>query len=797
MREKRALEEKRIRSEIEEKHAEAEKRRQEYLSTPRKTRVSKTLPADVQKTIHIEEAPVMITEEAAALRMQRAWRRVRSAYSALRFQDLGLSIGRIQQADFAEATDLLCQMQVLRVTKKVLNALQLDTGNATEYGSVRTFLSAYMVLGHPNDIFSSNGQQEQDLIDKAKETLVAFESALSLVSQSPRSIPGPDDLSTLHQAYATYVAAFEAWKTRDASVLIGTMVDQFVALDVIWQAVQNDTRGEVAEDYRDGIRENQVLLLARIKRLAGHERANTLIKRAIRDSRRSRARRAPQGDIRPRPLASDESTAEAPIVSESGLSEIAEQEIPAEASEASSLASVFSIIPPNRLVVHELLLDPAFKIEVSPQSDVRSALNRTVCDNMRQAVNSGQGELWTVSVAENVRARLLKLLKPGNSMYTLISEALDPEHVRNQCRQGLFSYERFFTFMAGLLPRLCAPFRDAEIAALGHVLDSVENTGNIDIMIEKLFGLLHMIDLMLLDYTNYMIQQAAPTLIQEGPGYEQRMFAADLSGNPHGLQRTMRWWRNAAISSVTEHTQSRITQPMMLSPVAAATARFTTTYAHGLVTLALTPSPLLPSEVPETLYLDTVRLSQLRAETFRYTITGAILLTAKNILKRDIRAQWKSEAKRILDALSTPTAYNSTAGELPNKLVAIVESGKAMPPASSAHLATMITRFLSAASTLSSPTSTSPSTSATTPTDPLLTLLSTRLRTHVQTRLAATSSNERVRLATTASEALAGMGMAEFVPQIARVVEVLERVREVDLGAHALWYRELNGSDEA
>jgi len=799
MKEKRAADERRIRSEIAEKHAEAERRRQEYLNTPRKARASKTGLLDAKPTrMNQQRVP---SQEEIAVKIQRAWRRKRRVYRAEQFQELGLSIERISQADFVDATNILCRDDVIRCTKAALDMLQLDTGATDDLGLVRTFLSAYMVLGHPSDIFSTQGQQEHDLITTARATLLAFDEALTLQQQPTRTPLPLENLATLHQAYTTYITAFEAWKKRDASVLIGTMVDQFVALDVIWQAVQDDTRGEVADDYRDGIRENQIMLLAKIKKLAGAERASTLIKQAIRESRRTRARRLPAGDVRPRPLSAPGSGAEAGTTSEStpevAIPDLSGQDTLASPIEETNLGSVFSVIPPNRVVVHELLMDPAFRIEVSPQSDVRSDLSRSVCENMRQGVSSGEGEIWTVAVAENVRTRLLKLLKPGNSMHTLLTEALDPDHIRIQCRQRIFSYEKFFAFMADILPRLCAPFRDTEVQALANVLKADDNGGNVDVMIEKLFGLLHMIDLMSLDYANYMIQQAAPTLIREGQGYEQRMFAADLQADPNGLQRTTRWWRNASIRAVTEPASPlRSLTPTSSSATATSVLHFITTYANALVAVALKPSPLLLTEIPETLHLDTARLARLRADTLRYIVTSAILLTAKNLLKRDVRAQWKIEAKRVLEVLSTPpgSTYENDLGdgELSTRILSTVESGKAMPPTSRSQLEAMIKRFLAAAHILSQPAA-SPAISSSS--DPLLTLLHTRLRTHILARLSATLSTERVHLTTTASEALAGIGMAEFVPQVAGMVELLERIRDVDLGSHGSWLRGLMGEE--
>ena len=382
----------------------------------------------------------------------------------------------------------------------------------------------------------------------------------------------------------------------------------------------------------------------------------------------------------------------------------------------------------------------------------------------------------------------------------MLTEALDTDHVRNQCRAGMFSYSKFFEFMADLLPRLCAPFRDTEVQALSTILKSETNDGNVDAMIEKLFGLLHMIDLMSLDYTNYMVQQAAPTLIREGLGYEQRMFAADLQASPNGLSRTKRWWRDATLALATESSPSGRLNTSSASPTTP--TALTTTYTYGLLTLTLTPSPLNPSHLPETLALDQTRLEHFRTATLRVLTTSAILLTAKNLLKRDVRVHWKSEAKRVSDLLEASETYANSNGELSARILATVESGKAVPPVASAQLGSMITRFLGAAHHVVGVSTDGQASGASTTTasihrltDPLLTLLLSRLRSHISARLLATSAAERVRLAATAGEAVGVMGMTEFVAWISEVVEMCEKIRSVDLGSHAWVYEGLLGGE--
>lgn len=762
MKERKAAEERRIRVEMEEKHAEAERRRQEYKRSPRKSRTASlpsTSPRGKASSDHGKRA---WSEDAAAQKIQRLWRRRRRAQATKRFLELELNMDHIRSLSFMEASSFLADPGVIESTGRLMGGVGLDGDGPMDKAFIRRFLSAFMILGHPMDVFNKHGQQEQDLIEKAKELLISFEALLPQLSTLSMPIDA-EELQTLSQAHASYLSVFDAWKTKDATVLIETMVDQFVALDSIWQTVKDDTRGEVAHDYREGIRDQQVILLSKIKKLAGPDKANTLIKRAIRESRRARARTRPTGDVRPRPIAGPEAGSSGPS-SATAAHELNHHDSATAGLETGELSRIFSLVPPNRVLVHELQLDRTFRLEVSPHSDVRNALNQEICNSMRRAVHEGDGAGWTLAVADNMRKRLLKLVQPGNAMYRLLDEVLDLVHIRRQCDQGVFSYETFFGFMAEILPKLCAPIRDDEVQALASVLQSP--SAGADAMIEKLFGLLHMIDLMSLDYTNYMIQQAAPTLIHEAPGYEQRVFAQALDAGTITLQRTKRWWRHASVSAMTE-------PPLHET---ASNAGFQRIYARGLVDLCVSVGPLRAEDVPETLELDQGRCRRIRRDALQMTAVGAILLTAKNLLKRDVRSQWKPEAKRVLDALKD--GFDDADGNLGHRVLAIVSTTHGMPQTSREQLAGAIQRVLGecAQGRLA---------------DPVLKLLFQRLKLHIFNRLAATSSVERVRVASTVSEGLASIGLSEFIGQVGDISEELTRIGGVDQRSHGQWYRQI------
>jgi hypothetical protein len=779
MKEKRAAEEERYRVEMEEKRAEVERRRIEYKRNTRRPRTASTPPnAEIKKSA-IVTSPKLDADGAAKI-IQGAWRTRRRRRIVDAFNGLGLSIDQVHDTSFEDISAKLLDDKVLVIATNILelyNLYQNDETASAAQTPTRNFLTAYLILGHPAQVFNKDGDQESDLMTKAKDLILSFEFALSKSTLANHYIPPPTPMESLHLAHTAYLTAFADWKAQDASTLIGMMVASFVNLDGIWQSVKDDTDGDVATDYRDGIRENQLKLYTKLRKLAGRDRADALIRKAIRESRRTRLRRKPVGDVRPRlaensihpePSDGSEALTAAPTV----VSQIAPEVPQTEDFHTKSITKLFSVMPDNRTLTHELAIDKEYRIDSEPHSDLRDALNRQVCDSMLKGFQEGDGNAWTIAMAENIRTKLLHLVgraNPGNATQTLISEVLDPDLIARQCAQGLFSYQKFFSFMATLLPKLCAPFRDEEVKQLA---EDLQQYGNVEEMVEKLFKLLRMIDLFSLDYSNFLLAAVAPKLIQESAGYEQRAFARDHAEGTVTLQKTRRWWKNANVNVVTEIDRRDPTSSPTVQKI----------YARGLVDLAIASTQLKDSEVPETLELDNARLARIRGDAVRITIIGAILLTAKNLLKRDVRSQWKPEATHMWEVLKN--GYGKEDESVPSKVLSIIESSRPMPPATKAQLQGYVTRML-------------PQAESGKFVDPVVKVLFQRLKTHIFNRISASSSGERVRVATSAGEGLASNGLPEFIGQVGEMVDTLTRISDVDRKSHGVWYEQVAAECEA
>jgi len=804
MKEKREAENKKLRREMEERLAEAEKRREEILNRANAkrgrsmSRARDSMNVPRKSLSPMPEVTEAISETTAASRIQQRWR-IHQRWKTLKdFNDLGLSIEGIRNTSFEEVVALLAEETVLVGTAHVLRLCGLEegeSGSVNEMTAVRTFLSAFLILGHPTQVLSSkgdDGEQEQvgiaagapirrddlanpqlqDLVAKARDLLISFENVLSRLSAANNYTPPPARLATLSESYATFFNAFIAWKARDSNTLIDMMVLQFVELDAIWQTVKDSTEEAVTASYREGIRENQLKLMVRIKRLAGAAHGKRLITNAIRESRKSRAKK-PAGDSKPR--ATDSASSTSPVLGDLAGSERAVTShlqtltppatpLREEITHADELRTENSVLPDNRVVVHELALNKEYRIEMEDCLERRGAVSRVVFDSMRREVQIGNSDPWVLAMAENIKGKLQRLLQPGNSLHTLIGEALDIKVVSRELQSGSFSYERFFSFMALILPRLCAPFRDEEVKSL------VNSSLQQEDVVDRLEALMRFIDLMQLDYANFMLQQSAPELIKHAISYEQKRFADDLDQGIHTLEITEQWWRSSR-NKVLAEAARRDPEGINLPKNRPTPDKF---YAQMLVDIFTSFS--LSEEIPETLRLDQKRINRTRSEILNIVACGAILIQCKNLLKRDVRSQWKTEASRLLSVLEGA----KTVEVARDGIQAALESSRSMPSATKAHIRDLVRRIVENTFETAS--------TGQAVTEPVMKLLLTRLRGHISSRLSAITASEKVRATSTATESLATQGLPEFVSSIGKIVDELGRVGVIDREAHAVWY---------
>ncbi|KAM3429399.1 hypothetical protein MY4824_008290 [Beauveria thailandica] len=814
--EKREQEVARIKSQLEERMAEAQRRREELLSknTSRKVRVNSASRKPVDVLDHLGQREARnLSDQDAARTIQGWWRGLVRKRAVDEFNSLGLSIDSIRDTDFDTVAALLAQENVLRVAARLLRLCGLQEGepnSVAEMAACRTFMSAFLILGQPNKVLSTkedsidsnaddnvaattnrlpaadlNNPQLQDLISKAKDLLITFENILTWLTPGNRYTIPPSMRNAIPEAYAVFYNAFIAWKSRDSNALVEVMVMQFVELDAIYQTVKESTDNAAAALYQQSIEQSQLMLIVRIKRLAGQEKGKKLIFKAVAEARKARkAKKQITGDTRPR--VADNSAGDASATANSLVSPESQTLTPPSTplsrgqghSTSQQLpfapkAGLMGLIPDNRVVVHELAINKEYQIPAEDYVEQQAAITRPVWAHMRATAQADDQEAnfrIFLNMASNIRDKLQRLLKPGNSMYNLIGEILDPELAERQFYLGNFSYEKFFAAMASLLPKLCAPFRDDEVNTL---IREKLNDGNV---IDRVEALLGFIDVMLCDYVNYLMRMAAPQLIESAAQYEAKRFAQEIAAGEVRLSVAENVWREA-VSKVMAEVQRRDPEGINHPKSRPTASRF---YAQMLVDVFTTLSlPASPEQVPEMLRLDIARITKVSTMVQRIITVGAVLLQCKNLLKRDVRSQWKTEASRVLAVLenehpSLDTALDGT--------MAALEAGRSMPAATRTQLRQLVRKVLESSREMAR--------TGIEPTQPVLRLLLTRLRGNILARLVpgSSSANEKVKAANSAGEKLASLGLSEFVDRVRQISDLLDKVGSVDRAAHSTWW---------
>lgn len=782
--EKKAAELAKLKEEMADKFAEAARRKSLYQQGLRRPR-SGSLAAVEEK----RAAPVTLKRSNrtyAANLIQRAWRLYQRRKLIANFARLQVNLAHARELSFEDLTQLLATSRTTTPTTALLRLTGILDDVQDETESARIFLSSYVIVAHPVQALShaGNDPQEQQLIGKAKSLIESFELYFGKVLASPHLTSLASLTEHLAFSFNDFCSTFDAWKSQDLNVLVDIMVNSFVNLDLILQATQNDHAGHVADDYLDAVRQEQIKLLARLKRLAGPERALTRVKLAVRKARKQYAAEKRLKEVRQVPRATSpiaeatSSTQPTLMTPPSTPRSDAREQSPKTSTITDSLGQIMTVLPSNREIAHEIQLNGTFEVQQRPWTDARKDLMNSLQTSMRNSMHDSSGlatTRWTHAMAVLIREKLINLVSPRHPLYDRIDGFLDPTLITQQCRNGMFSYNSFFETIAQIISQICSPGRDEAIEAFSS---SKGDT------IERLFELINIIDLMTLDHINFQFRLAAQSVAERGHEHEIISFEHDLQDGVHSLERTKLWWTTAK------------------SSMASANLSGNTIYARGLVDLVFRNAHLEYRDFPETLQLDYIRMLKLRAHVFQTIATSSILLTTKIRLRRNRESLWTKDAERLMSL-----DYLTTGAE---RVVSLVASSHIMPDSTKEGISNFVGRVLPPAvaaaehadlaerdrqDAIHSQSDYDPSKlddsrneSEDVFTEQIASFLLKSLREHVFARLSATGTTERVRATTGAAEFLARIGMPEFLEEVNRMVSLLEKIRTVDLKAHGRWY---------
>lgn len=750
------------------------------------------------------ERSIEEVEDGAARRIQRNWLSHHNATVVKEFTSRGFTIESIKNMPFEEATALIRDSGLVKATENLLRLGGLldsdEAANVTR--ACRTFLSAYLILGHPASVLSNDGENEkasidmavgseslefitdmdmQALITQSKDLLCAFESWISTANMYNGFRGSPTRRHALADAYQPFSIAFNSWKERDQIELLNGMINQFVELDLLWQKVKDDSEPQVALEFKDSIKENQMMILSRMKTIGGN-RATEMLKKAIQKARRKL--RQKQADKKPRAVATEPEAANTQPPSLDMHSAMQRVEEGARADEDSTLSyqvddeTRFKLS--NRQIAHELALDRNFRFQERSKSQIEQTIEyqakKAFYDIMREDIDNGELEKWIPSMAETVRQKLLRMLPPKSSVYQTVSSVIDIELITQQCRAKTYDHVGFFNFVYSLLPKLCSPARDEALKELVN-----EEAQNQD-YITRLEKMLDFLELMQLDHANYLLMVAAPHIIPEAIRYEQISFADDLDAGRLTLNNTKAWLKDIVEKRVSElqardvenvnHPRQR---PSVLSLV-----------NQAYISLLVSLNPITAAPIPETFHLDLDRMQKLHSDVHKVVVSSAMLLTIKSLLRKDARTAWRLLREKIIELVENEP-FSTTPETRADKLVEFIRVDLAVTPTEQqlTHIRSASARLFAQVSRATMGDTTALNA------DPVVKVMLSRLQSFVLARLNAQSPKDKVRLASSASETLTSFGMAEQINEIGVLVQEILNLATVNRECYGKWYEEI------
>jgi hypothetical protein len=174
-----------LKSGVEERMLEAERRRKEVLRERRGRRRERGSSSSMKVDGCSEEEEdddaasgssqnirlggdksVEMVREEAAIGIQRVYRNFRMREVVKRFLELGLTIESVRDTSFENISLVFQEEKVQKATARLLKLCGLlksleDGGQVEIEKSCRTFLSAYLILGHPAEVLSNDGESEK------------------------------------------------------------------------------------------------------------------------------------------------------------------------------------------------------------------------------------------------------------------------------------------------------------------------------------------------------------------------------------------------------------------------------------------------------------------------------------------------------------------------------------------------------------------------------------------------------------------------------------------------------------
>ena len=542
-------------------------------------------------------------------RIQNAWRgsfRVWTTPRRVRnFVDMVTS-ERVMSISFDELVSLLREKPVITAAKKCLQRIHLLStfrhgstptgGLAPENVNVRVFLAAYMISFRPTHVFESLGTSQQAVIDAAKLLIASFEQICSSVipKGDSQNVPGFHNVPlAFTEQFQTllfeYMKRFKAWKVPDEEKLSCRIKHALVALFEARGHLPPDepADGRLMVEFNTQIER----LKSKLVQIAGQAALTEFMMTAT-------------------------------IVHAHG--------------DGNHHGSAYAELPSavtNEALAHELLCDPAFRLDDSGGSGLENPVVHRIRTSFHQAFWDSLVSDLSLAVPCYTRiVRVLVEIRDGISVLAgpqeAIADVIDIDFLRQQSEAGALGWEicaRIIVAVVDVIRRTQVPAREAETASKWADVQSsmLEAEAHVGRQPRTFCGalefLIDRINAMRIDAANARLRLIAPVIKDHGVDYERGKFQDKLTAGTLTLERTSSWIRGF----VDPHLEQLLTgsAPAFMA-------------VHSDAMLSLSTSETVSCDcVPETLLFDVHRLADFRSKFRSIVDAASLIITVTHAVK--------------------------------------------------------------------------------------------------------------------------------------------------------------------
>ncbi|KAM6556094.1 hypothetical protein CsatB_003113 [Cannabis sativa] len=422
-----------------------------------------------------------------------------------------------------ENIDYLLQRVASPVSKENINinveSKNIHSSDETPLSSValprypvRVFLCAYMILGHPETVFSGRRESVNDLAQSATDLICEFELLLKIILQGSNKTPLKDtapksstitftsQLEAFDKAWRLYLLHFVAWKDTDAKLLEHDLVRAACQLELSMQSCKLTPELDM-KTIQNKITENQKILREKLQQLSGNQGLENL-EAALSEVRSRYAgskESARLSSFHPASLGDSSVSVSAETSnltdthkSSSPMNHIVfdkdESDLANEVSSSLSfksgtdghLSPTTLVVGENELLVNEILHDQHLGVsdsltdgnegQNSLKANVRETIEKAFWDGVMESMKGNESDFsWILKLVTEVRDELCHM--SPKSWKHEVNESIDVDILEQMLRSGDLDVDYFgkvLEFALGTLRKLSAPAKEDDMKTIHY-----------------------------------------------------------------------------------------------------------------------------------------------------------------------------------------------------------------------------------------------------------------------------------------------------------------------------------------